>query len=106
MSDEKKRLTTVRQHLRLTPFDGEPLEVHTAIPDYRVQAMTWKRHPDWPDRAEDPVTFLTFMVWAAARRTGAIALDVKWETFLEGAADVAELDPEPVDPTRPVPGTG
>jgi len=99
-------LDTVRQHFRVIPFEGEPFEVWTAVPDYRVQAFTWKRHPEWPTREEDPVGNIAFMAWAAARRSGEIAMDVKFEAFVEATADVQELEPEKVVPTGPAPGAG
>lgn len=99
-------LKTVRQHLRVPMRDGTTLDVWTSPVEYRLQAMTWKRHPDWPTREEDPVTFLMFMAWAAARRSGEIEMGVKFEAFVEGADDVQELEPEPVDPTQPAAGAG
>ena len=99
-------LKTVRQHLRIPMHTGDTLEVWTSPIDYRVQAMTWKRHPEWPTREEDPVTFLMFMAWAAARRTQAIPLDQKFEAFLADAADIEELEGEQVDPTQPAAGAG
>jgi hypothetical protein len=100
------RLDTVRQHLRVPMHDGTSIEAWTSPAEYRVQALTWKRHPEWPTREEDPVTFLMFMAWAAARRAGDIAMDLKFEAFVAAAADVQELAGEAVDPTGPAPGAG
>lgn len=100
------QLKTVRQHLRVPMHEGDAVEVWTSPAEYRVQALTWKRHPDWPTREEDPVTFLMFMAWAAARRAGAIEMSLTFEAFLAAAADVQELEAEQVDPTQPAPGAG
>lgn len=99
-------LKTVRQHLRVPMREGDAVEVWTSPAEYRVQALTWKRHPEWPTREEDPVTFLMFMAWAAARRSHAIPIDLKFEAFLDAAEDVQELEPEAVDPTQPAAGAG
>lgn len=100
------QLNTVRQHLRVPMSDGTEVEVWTAPVDYRVQASTWKRHPEWPTREDDPVSTLMFMAWAAARRTGAIPADMRFEAFMGAATDLQELEGERVDPTQPAAGGG
>src|SRR5262245_65793456 len=40
---------------------------------------------DWPRADRAPMLWNTFIVWAAMRRTGAIAGDMTWEAF-EGLA--------------------
>lgn len=98
-------LKTLRQHLRVTRA-GETLDVWTRPIDLDVLAFTWKRHPDWPSREENPVGFLLFLSWAALRREGTIAMDVKYETYKTEVEDIEELEPEPVGPTLPAAGAG
>jgi len=99
-----QRLRGIRQHLRVTGA-GEPFEVWTKPFDYDLYGITARKH-DWPDHAANPVGYLLFLAWSAARRTGAIDPTLSFERFKEVVEDLEELDDEPVDPTPPVPGGG
>jgi hypothetical protein len=98
-------LKSLRQHLRVTR-GGDTFDVWTWPIDHDVQAFTWRRHPDWPSREDNPVGFLLFLAWAAARRAGDIPPDLKYETFKGEVEDIEELEAPAVDPTEPVPGAG
>ena len=98
-------LRTLRQHLRVTR-GGETTDVWTRPIDLDVLAFTWKRHPDWPSREDNPVGFLLFLSWAALRRDGGIPMDLKYEQYKTEVEDIEELEPEQVDPTGPAPGAG
>jgi hypothetical protein len=98
------RMTGIRQHLRVTGV-GEPFEVFTKPFDYDLHALTAKKH-GWPDAGENPVGYLLFLAWSAARRTGAIDATLTFERFKEQVEDLAELDDEDVDPTPPAAGAG
>lgn len=98
------RLDTVRQHLRVTLPDG-PIDVWTKPFDMDLQAITAQKH-GWPTGKENPVGYLLFLAWSAARRTGAIEATLTYEKFKELAEDLEELEPEHVDPTEPGPGPG
>jgi len=98
-------LKTLRQHLRVTR-EGQTLDAWTRPIDLDVLAFTWKKHPDWPTREENPVGFLLFLSWAALRRAGDIPMDLKYETYKTEVEDIEELEPEQVVPTGPAAGAG
>ena len=102
-----ERFKGVRQRLHLDRGDlDESFDVTVWAIDHDVLSFTYKRHPEWPTREDNPVGFLLLLGWIAGRRTGAIPMDLKYEAFKATAVDVWELDPEPVDPTPPAPGAG
>jgi hypothetical protein len=93
--------------LRVALEDREPFDVTTRLIDHNVWDLTRAKHK-WPTPNEAPMTWLGFLAWAAARRTGAIETGLTWELFLaatEGVENVTE-DETTADPTRPVPGAG
>ena len=98
------RLKGIRQHLRVTGV-GEPFEVWTKPFDYDLHALTAKKH-GWPDAKENPVGYLVFLAWSAARRGGQIDATLTFEKFKEQVEDLEELEPEEVDPTDPAAGAG
>ena len=98
-------LKSLRQHLQVTR-DGATYDVWTRPIDLDVVGFTYKRHPDWPSREDNPVGYLLLLAWVASRRIGAIPMDLKYETFKVECDDVEELEPEQVDPTAPAPGAG
>lgn len=72
--------------------DGhEPLEVQTANPDLVLWDRTRVKHR-WPKFDEAPFLWLTFISWAAARRTGAIGNEVTYERWEADVLDVAHVD--------------
>ncbi|MGY4645886.1 hypothetical protein [Cellulomonas sp. URHB0016] len=98
------RLRTIRQHLHVTMPAGV-VDVHTRPDDYHQFAALRQRH-GWPTAEEDPVGFLMFLTWHAARRDPETDTGLTLEKFRSEALDVAELEPEPITPTPPAPGAG
>jgi hypothetical protein len=98
------RMTGIRQHLRIT-LDGADTEVWTKPYDYDLYGLTAKKH-GWATAQENPVGYLLFLAWSAARRAGAIEATLPYERFKEQVDDLAELGDDPVDPTPPAPGAG
>lgn len=77
--------------------DGhEPLTVQTNNRDLILWDRTRIKHK-WPRMDEVPNLWLTFISWAAARRTGAIPADVRYETWEAEVIDVAGVTAEPED---------
>jgi hypothetical protein len=88
MSDLK--LTSPRIAVQF--FNGrEPLEIQSANPDLVLWDMTRVKHK-WPKFDEAPFLWLTFVAWAAARRSGAIPTDMTWDAWREEVADAEALD--------------
>jgi hypothetical protein len=101
--------------------DGSRLEVQTANPDLIRYERTAARHK-WPVMTEAPVSWLTFLAWAALRREGQLPAEVTWERFSDELClaversddDDSETDDDdrPAgavmfgDPTQPVPDPG
>ena len=70
--------------------DGhEPLEIQTANPDLILWDRTRIKHR-WPSFQDAPFLWLTFISWAAARRTGAIPGDLRYETWESSVLQVAD----------------
>jgi len=111
------RLQSPRVIVRREGYDD--LEVQTANPDLILWDRTRVKHR-WPKFDEAPFMWLTFLSWAAARRTGAIAIGYTYERWeaevleVEDANEAAKRDaagePEEPDelglPTRPDPEHG
>jgi hypothetical protein len=99
------RLTSPRVAVQF--FNGrEPMEVQTANPDLVLWDMTRGRHK-WPKFDEAPFLWLTFIAWAAAKRTGAV--DLTWEGWQAEVADAEALEAGTGDagrPTDPGPAPG
>jgi len=74
--------------------DGQPdLELQTTNADLVLWDLTRpKQRPVWPAFNEAPFLWLTFISWAAARRTGAIEPAVTFERWREQVLDVASVD--------------
>lgn len=83
--------------------DGhEPLEVQTANPDLVLWDRTRIRHK-WPKFDEAPFLWLTFISWAAARRTGAISPELRYEAWEESVMDVSSKTEEGAETGAPFP---
>jgi hypothetical protein len=92
------RLTSPR--VRVIRDGTEPLEVQTANPDLVLWDRTRVKHR-WPKFDEAPFLWLTFLSWAAARRTGAIPGDYtfeRWEADVLDVSDVGQDDTTEDDP--------
>jgi hypothetical protein len=74
----------------------ETLEVQTDNRDLILWEKTRVKHR-WPKFDEAPMTWLTFLAWAAARRTGAIAPDYRWEQWEAETLSVGTVDKDKDD---------
>lgn len=99
--------------LRITLDGREPFVVGTRLVDHNLWDITRARHK-WAPATDGPVTWMGFLAWAAAKRTGEID-GMTWETFLNECEAVENADNDDdddgevgatVDPIRPVPGRG
>jgi hypothetical protein len=108
--------------LRVIMADGGEWEIQPIGPDQILWETTAVKHK-WPEFTRTPVTWQTFLAWAASRREGLVPTALTWETFraqhqyvqavdqdtepaADDQADDDELDPADVPPTRPGVGTG
>jgi hypothetical protein len=83
--------------------DGiDPVEFQTTNADLVLWDRTRAKHK-WPTFQDAPFLWLTFLSWAAARRTGAIDPAFTYEKWEAETLDVEALTDEPVDPTNPGP---
>jgi hypothetical protein len=70
----------------------EPLELQTTNSDMVLWDMTRpKQRPAWPTFQEAPFLWLTFLAWAAARRTGAIEPGYTFERWRDEVLDVSNV---------------
>lgn len=105
------KLFSPRVKVILATDDGsEPKEQE--IQTTNADLVLWDRTravKRWPKFDDAPFLWLTFLSWAAMRRTGEIPVGTKYEEFEAQTLSIANADddnPEPVDPTQPgaVPG--
>jgi len=83
----------------------EVIEVQCLNPDMILWDRTRLRHK-WPEVKDSPFMWLTFLAWAAARRTGAIPSDLSYETWEQTTLDVSQIrdengEEEGASPTLP-----
>ena len=108
------RLTSPR--VRVIREGQDDLEVQTANPDLVLWDRTRVKHR-WPGFQEAPFLWLTFLSWAAARRTGAIEPTYTFERWESEVLEVADTNQEKADddddgqddlgrPTQPGPEPG
>jgi hypothetical protein len=92
----------------------DPLEIQTANPDLVLWDRTRVKHR-WPKFDDAPFLWLTFLSWAAARRTGAIEPSYtfeRWESEVLEVSNAADDDDAEDDddelglPTPPGAGPG
>lgn len=69
----------------------DDLEVQTTNADLVLWDRTRIKHK-WPKFDEAPFLWLTFLSWAAARRTGAISSDHTYERWEAETLDVSSRD--------------
>ena len=100
----------VSPHVRVVREGYDPLEVQTDNRDLVLWDRTRIRHK-WPKMDEAPFLWLTFISWAAARRTGAIPADHTYERWADEVLEVGSTtDDDDADddglPTEPGPDPG
>lgn len=78
------RVTVIREG-----FDD--LELQTANPDLVLWDRTRIKHR-WPNFQDAPFLWLTFISWAAARRTGAIPSELRYEAWESTVLQVVTPD--------------
>jgi len=88
--------------------DGyDDVELQTTNADLVLWDRTRIKHK-WPGFQEAPFLWLTFLSWAAARRTGAIPPDYTYEKWESETLDVTALTDDDAEelgtPFGPVPG--
>jgi hypothetical protein len=94
--------------VRVTRDGHEDLELQTTNIDLVLWDRTRWKHK-WPSLEEAPFLMLTFVAWAAARRTGAIPPDLKYEVWestvlaVTAVTDEEEDEEEVGTPTQPGP---
>lgn len=88
----------------------DPLTVQTDNRDLLLWDTTRVKHK-WPRFDEVPNQWLTFISWSAARRTGAIPADLRYEEWSGTVLDIAVNTEEANDelgapfPEAPAPGS-
>jgi hypothetical protein len=100
------RLGLTIPRLRVVPGDGEPYEVQVLNPDLLLFEDTAATHRWKTGPGTSPFTWLTFMAWAASRRTGIIDESMPWELFKATTKQIDNLSNDVADPTRPGPVPG
>ena len=89
--------------------DRDAFTVTTTLLDHNIWDLTRAKHK-WPAAGDAPLTWLGFLAWSAARRTGAIEPALTWEQFLSLCLSVRQPDSDEegnsatADPTLPGPG--
>lgn len=80
------RLVAPRLLVNLEGRD-EPIVVQTRNPDLVLWDRTRAKHA-WPKFDEAPFLWMTFLAWAACRRTGEIGTDLTYEKFEASTLDI------------------
>jgi len=80
--------------------DGSEFEVQAL----NVDLIRWDRtraQRQWPTAQDAPFLWMTFLAWAAGRRTNALADDVTFDDFADKRCQqVKALGTVPTDPTQ------
>jgi hypothetical protein len=100
------RLSSPR--IRVVRDGVEPIELQTDNRDLILWDATRVKHK-WPKFDEAPFLWLTFLSWAAARRTGAITTAHTFEAWRDEVLEVTSVDDDEDDagrPTEPGPDPG
>lgn len=89
------KLTTPRVIVKREHHDD--VELQTTNADLVLWDKTRFKHK-WPTVQDAPFLWLTFIAWAAGRRTGALPPDLKYEQFEAETLEVETVgDDEPDD---------
>src|SRR5262245_52181315 len=97
MADMKLPTPRVRIY---RPGDDEPVELQTVNPDLLWWDRTRLKHR-WPKTEDAPILWLTFVSWAAARRSKIIPDAMTYEAWADEALAI-----EPVTEKKPCPRCG
>jgi hypothetical protein len=104
---QQVKLSTPR--MRVQRPDQDPVELQATNADLVLWDRTRGKHR-WPKFDEAPFLWVTFLSWAAARRTGVIGAEVTYETWEASVLEVEALDDDPEGeegrPTQPGPDPG
>ena len=82
--------------IRIYLEDRDAFTVQTRLIDHNMWDVTRAKHK-WPTAQDAPLTWMGFIAWAAARRTGAIENTMTWEQFLSQCESVEQPDDEEED---------
>lgn len=87
--------------VRFVQEGAEPVEIQTTNADLVLWDRTRAKHK-WPTFQDAPFLWLTFLSWAAARRTGQIPTDYTYEKWEAETVDVSALtdDEDAGNPTQ------
>ena len=91
--------------LRVVPAAGDAYTVQAYNPDLLLYEDTAATHR-WRGPGDAPFRWLTFLAYAASRRTGVIGDDVSWDLFRTTTLEIVNEQSTPADPTRPGPVPG
>lgn len=116
MADKMQLTSPLVRVILQSDLDGDEVgsrTLQTTNPDMILWERTRVKHK-WPAFDEAPIMWLTFLAWAAARRTKAIPLTVTWEQWQADVLDVSgEVEDDEDDdedlagrPTLPGPDPG
>lgn len=87
-------------HVFVKMLDGSEWDAQTLNPDLLRFERTATKHK-WPSPSASPVTWLTFIAWAAGIREGQLPASMTWDQFTVECAEVSNPDgQETVDPTQ------
>jgi hypothetical protein len=84
--------------IRVWLAETEPFDVETRFIDFRNYERTAFKHK-WPPFSDAPMTWMGFLAWSAAKRTG--VYDGTWESFEQNVVHLENIGETPVDPTDP-----
>ena len=91
-----KRLGTPRLTVWRASDDEKALEVQTTNADLVLWDRTRIKHK-WPKFDEAPFLWMTFLAWAACRRSGLIPPDTTYEAWEADVLEVSSDDDEETD---------
>ena len=76
--------------------DRDAFTVTVRLSDHNMWDITRAKHK-WPTAQDAPLTWMGFLAWSAARRTGAIEPTLSWEQFLSQCLSEERPDDEESD---------
>jgi hypothetical protein len=83
--------------------DGAEWDVQTLNPDILKYERNQAKYK-WPGPSQSPLTWMTFIAWAASQREGLLPATVGWDVFQETCLEVSNpAGNVAADPTPPGP---